>query len=143
MRPIRREITVEASPEAVAALWPHFVRWVLSGQQRLACDELACLDAASSGLVDFQPAEGGRSTVAFSLDADGPAQPSAEVLTQRIIGDLVIFKDYVERVHRGGATAEHERIAQAEADVRRDRDAPRERISNRDGSISYTDHFPT
>ena len=96
MSKIRRQITVEAAPSVAEAAWPHFVHSILSGHQRLACDELACVDAVHAGLVGFEPAAEGMTTVVFSLDTNGDDTVSPQVLEQNVDRDLVVFKDYVE-----------------------------------------------
>ena len=69
MPTVHRQIQVEASPSVALATWEHFVRWIMTGHQRLACDELACVDAVRAGLVSVEPADGGdRTTVSFNID---------------------------------------------------------------------------
>ena len=50
----------------------------------------------ASGLVDFAPAQIGRTTVIFRLEETEDGPPPDE-LKRQIGHDLVVFKDYVER----------------------------------------------
>jgi len=59
MSTVRRHIEVEAPPSVALATWSHVVRWIMTGHQRLACDELACVDAVRAGLVACEPLGGG------------------------------------------------------------------------------------
>jgi hypothetical protein len=97
MSELRRQILVEAAPSVTEAAWSHFIRWIISGHQRLACDELACVDAVRVGLISFEPAAGGWTTVVFTVDTNGDDTVPPQVLEQNMARDLVVFKDYVER----------------------------------------------
>ncbi len=96
MATIQQQIEVAAEPALVAANWGRFIRWAHTGPGHLACDELACVDAVRSGLVDFVPAAGGRTTVIFHVERPD-AGPAPEELERQLGHDLVMFKDYVER----------------------------------------------
>ena len=97
MSEVRRQILVEAAPSVTASTWSHFIQWILSGHQRLACDELACVDAVRIGMISFEPADSGFTTVVFRVDTDGDDTVSPQVLEQNMARDLVVFKDYIER----------------------------------------------
>ena len=69
MSTVNRHIEVEAPPSIALATWSHFVRSVMNGRQRLACDELACIDAVRAGLVAFAPVDGGGRTTVTRREA--------------------------------------------------------------------------
>ena len=96
MATIQQQIEVAADPALVRSTWSRFIQWAHTGPGHLVCDDVACVDAVRSGLVDFGPTTDGRTTVIFRMDEvqDGP--PPEEI--KRQLGhDLVVFKDYVER----------------------------------------------
>jgi len=143
MATIGRQIDVDAAPPVVAATWDRFIHWAHNGAGRLACDDLACVDAVRAGLVTFVPSSAGGTLVTFRLETQ-EAGPSGDVIARHLGHDLVVFKDYVERVGaRGGRPTPPEKKAVADADDRRRHRADGERMSKRDGTVSYTDHFPT
>jgi hypothetical protein len=92
---IRESIAVEARLDVVRDAWPYFVDWVLVGQRKMLCTEIACVRAAHDGHVTFEPFDEGRTRVAFHIDSDGVGIDD-EVLAQRLRQDLMLFRDYVE-----------------------------------------------
>jgi len=97
MSTVRRHIEVDAQPSVALSTWSYFVSWIMTGHQRLACDELACVDAVRAGLVTFEPLDGdSRTDVIFNVDHDEENGPSRAVLEHNVDHDLVAFKDYVE-----------------------------------------------
>ncbi|HEX5642304.1 MAG TPA: hypothetical protein VFZ86_08195 [Thermoleophilia bacterium] len=143
MATIQQQIEVAADPAHVRSTWAHFVEWAHTGPGHLLCDDLACVDAVRSGLVDFVPAANGRTTVIFRLEEirDGPGP--AEV-KRRLNHDLVVFKDYVERsgLVRRKPTAAEEAAFEIEAD--RKGDPPRHvRLSSEGDTTFWRSHFPT
>ena len=144
MATIRRAIEVGAPPAEVQATWEHFIRWILSGNRKLVCDELACLSAVDSGNVTFAPDDAG-TRVAFQLEVpDDELAPLREDLEQHITHDLLVFKDYIER---GGADAGKptsvEEIA-VEHDADRRGDKPRHvKLSSENDTTFWRSHFPT
>ena len=80
MATIHQQIEVAADPDFVRSTWTHFIQWTHTGPGHLLCDELACVDAVRSGLVNFAPAADGRTTVVFRMEeiADGPAPDGAQ-----------------------------------------------------------------
>ena len=145
MPTVRRHIEVEAPPSVVLATWSHFVRFVMNGQQRLACDELACVDAVRAGLVNFESVRGGsRTDVIFELDCDEENGPSREVLEQNVARDLVLFKDYMERGgNQVGKPTKAEKQAMLEDEERHTHQQLHRRIGAEDEPVSYQDHFPS
>jgi hypothetical protein len=143
MAAIQQQIEVAADPALVRSSWARFIRWAHSGPGHLMCDELACVDAVRSGLVDFVPATAGSTTVLFRLEeVDGG--PGPEELKRVLSHDLVVFKDYVER---SGLTlrrpTETERTAR-EIEVDRRGDTPRHvRLSSEGDTTFWRSHFPT
>ena len=144
MSTVRRHIEVEASPSVALATWSHFARWIMTGHQRLACDELACVDAVRAGLVAFEPADGGRTNVIFNLDYDEENGPSRAVLEQNVARDLVVFKDYIERGgNQVGKPTRAEKQAMVEDEERHNHEQLHRHIGAEDEPVAYGDHFPT
>ena len=97
MAAVRRQIEVEAPPSVTEATWDHFISSVRNGHQRLACDELICVDAVKAGMISFTAVPGAKTRVEFSFEMDGNTTPSRQLLEQNMTRDLMTFKDYVER----------------------------------------------
>ncbi|GEM_PF-956760 len=143
MSTIRKQIEVLAAPSVVAATWSRFIEWAHHGPSRLACDELACVDAVRAGLVSFEPSPAGFTTVTFSL-APEPGAPARAVLEGQLEHDLVVYKDYVERSgNEVGKPTPAEERAVAAAEGRAAHRPAGENVSERSGTASYADHFPT
>jgi hypothetical protein len=147
---IHRHIEVQAPPSVALATWSHFVRWVMTGHQRLACDELACVDAVRAGLVRFEPVEGGsRTDVSFNLECDEEGGPSRAALERSLDRDLVVFKDYMERGDNWvGKPTRAERRAMIEDEGRHQGGLVPERevhghVGAEDQSVNFRNHFPT
>lgn len=143
MATIQQTIEVAADPAIAGSLWGRFIEWAHNGPGRLACDELACVDAVRSGLVDFAPAQSGRTVVIFRLEesADGPP---AEELKREMGHDLVVFKDYVERsgLQEGAPTVTEKAAFEVESSRRGD--PPRHtRLSSENDTTFWRSHFPT
>jgi hypothetical protein len=143
MATIQQQIEVAADPTLVSSTWGRFIEWAHTGPGHLVCDELACVDAVRAGLVDFVPAQFGRTTVIFRLEeADGGPPP--EELKRQIGHDLVVFKDYVERsglIDRKPTVTEE---AAYEVESDRKGDKPRhKRLSSEDDTTFWRSHFPT
>jgi hypothetical protein len=143
MPTIQQQIEVAADPALVRATWGRFIEWAHTGPGHLVCDELACVDAVRSGLVDFVPSQFGRTTVVFRME-EVEGGPSSEDLRRQIGHDLVVFKDYVERsglVDRTPTTTEK---AAFEVESGRKGDKPRhKRMSSEDDTTFWRSHFPT
>ncbi len=100
MQSIRRQTDVDAPLRVVEENWPHFVRWVLTGHARLACDELACVDAVRAGQVKFEERSEGVTRIIFELEADdAPGLPLDEI-DRMVTRDLITFSDYLKRNRR-------------------------------------------
>ena len=96
MATIQQQIEVAAEPALVSSNWGRFIQWARTGPGHLVCNEVACVDAVRSGLVDFVPAAGGaQTTVVFRMEAPADA-PSPDELQRRLRPDLVVFKDYID-----------------------------------------------
>jgi hypothetical protein len=143
MPSVHREIHINASPASIRASWEYFLRWVRTSQHRLACDELGCTDAVGSGAVRFEdPGDGG---TVMTVDVVPDSGPSADVLSQQVIHDLLLFKDYIER-ERGGKRLAREGRARLRDDERHNEPARRhlsKENHNAPAGGSYTDHYPT
>ena len=145
MSTVLRHIEVDAPPSVALATWSHFTRAVMNGHQRLACDELACVDAVRAGLVSFEAVDGGgRTKVIFNLDCDDENGPSRAVLEQNVARDLVVFKDYIERGgNQVGKPTRAEEQAMVEDQERHSHEQLHRRIGAEDEAVSYQDHFPS
>jgi hypothetical protein len=143
MATIQQQIDVAADPAHVRSTWGRFIEWAHTGPGHLVCDDLACVDAVRSGLVDFVPTTAGRTTVVFRLE-EGLDGPAPEEIRRRLGHDLVVFKDYVERsglADRKPTVAE-ETAAEIESDRRGDQ--PRHtRLSSEEDTTFWRSHFPT
>jgi len=140
---IQQQIEVAAEPALVASNWGRFIQWAHTGPGHLVCNEVACVDAVRSGLVDFIPAAGGRATVIFRMEhaEDGP---SVEDLQRQLGHDLVVFKDYIER--SGLVDRKVTDTERAALDIESDRqgDKPRHtRLSSEGDTTFWRSHFPT
>ena len=150
MSTVSRHIEVDAPPSVALATWSHFVRSVMSGRQRLACDELACVDAVRAGLVSFEPVNAGsRTSVIFNLECDEENGPSREVVEQNVARDLVLFKDYIERGGNqvGKPTSDEER-AMIEDEARREHQPAHEHevhghAGAEDTAVNFRNHWAT
>lgn len=145
MSSVRRHIEVEAVPSVALATWSHFIRWVMSGHQRLACDELACVDAVRAGLVSFEPVDGGsRTDVIFTVDWDEESGLSLAVVQQNVARDLVVFKAYIEvGGHQVGKPTKAEAQALLEDEERHNHEPVQGHVGFEDKTANFRNHFPT
>ena len=143
MATIQKQTEVAAEPALVASNWGRFIQWAHTGPGHLACNEVACVDAVRSGLVDFVPTADGRTTVIFRMQApaDGPAP---EELQRRLGHDLVVFKDYIERSGLADRKVTETHRAALEIESGRKGDKPRHtRLSSEVETTFWRSHFPT
>lgn len=143
MATIQQQIEVAAEPALVASNWERFIHWAHTGPGHLVCNEVACVDAVRSGLVDFVPAAGGRTAVIFRMEApaDGPSQ---EELQRQLGHDLVVFKDYIERSGLVDRKVTETDRAAYEIESGRKGDKPRHtRLSSETDTTFWRSHFPT
>ncbi len=143
MATIQQQIEAAAEPALVASNWGRFIQWAHTGPGHLVCNEVACVDAVRSGLVDFVPAAGGRTTVIFRMEhaEDGP---SLEDLRRQLGHDLVVFKDYIERSGLVDRKVTDTERAAFEIESDRQGDKPRHtRLSSEDDTTFWRSHFPT
>ncbi len=105
MPTIRHCANVNADPRTVEIEWQHFVHWVLTGSERLACDERLCVQTLASGRVTFEPLADNGTRVAFEATFDEATTdvPIAD-LDLRVIHDLDLFTTFVAQ---GGMKARH------------------------------------
>lgn len=145
MSTVRRHIEVEAPASAALASWSYFARWVRTSHRRLACDELACVDAVRAGMVAFEPADGGgRTTVTFKVDCDEESGPSCAVLEQNVARDLVVFKDYMERGgHEVGRPTRAQAQVMLEHEERHKHKPVQGHVGVEDETANFRNHFPT
>jgi hypothetical protein len=143
MATIQQQIEVAAHPDDIGPIWQHFAQWAQTGQAHLLCDDLVCVDAVRSRLVEFVPTANGRTIVIFRmLSEDGGLRP--EDVKRRLGHDLVVFKDYAERsgLARRRPTTNDETANEAEAS--RKGDPPRHtQLSTEDATTFWRHHFPT
>lgn len=143
MASIQQQIDVAADPASLRVIWGRFIEWAHNGPGRLVCDELACLDAVRSGLVEFVAVRSDTTTVVFRIEA-GEDGPPADEIRREIGHDLVVFKDYVER--SGLLDRRHNEAEQAASEFAagRNGDKPRHtRLSSEDDTTFWRSHFPT
>jgi hypothetical protein len=143
MATIQQQIEVAAEPALVASNWRRFIQWAHTGPGHLVCNEVACVDAVRSGLVDFVPTSSGRTTVIFRMEQpeDGP---SPEELQRQLGHDLVVFKDYIERSGLVDHAITDTDRAAFEIESGRKGDKPRHtRLSSEDDTTFWRSHFPT
>jgi len=143
MATIQQQIEVAADPEFVRSTWTRFIQWAHTGPGHLLCDELACVDAVRTGLVDFVPTQNDRTTVVFRMDAVEYGPPPEE-LKRQLGHDLVVFKDYVERSGLVKRKPTETEDAAFEIEAVRKGDKPRHaRLSSEDDTTFWRSHFPT
>lgn len=143
MATIQQQIEVAADPVLVRSTWARFVQWAHTGPGHLLCDELACVDAVRSGLVDFVPTTTGRTTVIFRID-EVEGGPPPEEMRRELGHDLVVFKDYVERSGLVKRKPTETEAAALDIEAGRKGDAPRHvRLSSEDDTTFWRSHFPT
>ena len=145
MPTVQRTIEVDATPSVALATWEHFVRWVMSGHQRLVCDEFACVDAVRAGLVSFAPVDGGaRTAVTFRLESDEEGAPPQAALEQNVVRDLVVFKDYIEGAgNQVGVPTTSEKQAMRADEERRTHAQAHRSVHVEDASVPNRNSFPT
>ena len=144
MATVRREVEIDAGPAVTRTSWDHFLESVRTSQHRLACDELACTDAVGTGAVRFEASGNGRTKMIVEVKPDGG--PSAETLSQQVVHDLLVFKDYIERGRDGRKRSRPEHWVSLHEDERHNEPARRhlsEENHNAPAGGSYTDHYPT
>ncbi|MEE4274814.1 MAG: hypothetical protein V2J16_02975 [Thermoleophilia bacterium] len=126
MADVRRSVDVPAPLDEVAGAWEHFLDGVLTGRRRLACDEIACVNAVDIGAVSFEDAESGGTRVTFKatvpddLYDDERLRAERDLLDGNVARDLVLFWDYIESGDYKRERATHETaLAQHEDELRR------------------------
>jgi hypothetical protein len=139
MSTISRDIHVDASPQVVRDAWTPFVETMLSGPMRLACDELACTDAVRSGLLTIAPAAEGEASVVVQLECADGQGPADATVAQRLMRDLILFKDFVET---GDGVSRKSRTAWAEEQARREGKPNLEPKRADDDVAHFSRHFP-
>ena len=141
---VHRELEIDAPPSTTRTTWDHFLHWVRTSQHRLACDELACTDAVGSGAVRFEEGSDGRTKVVVEVEPNGG--PDAEVVSQQVIHDLLVFKDYVERGRGDLRSQARDSSTRLHDDDRHNEPAhhrlPEENKNSPTGG-SYTSRWPT
>lgn len=150
MSTVSRHIEVNVPPSVVLGTWSHFVQFVMNGKQRLACDELACVDAVRAGLVSFEPVSAGsRTDVIFNLECDEENGPSRAVVEQNVARDLVLFKDYIERGgNQVGKPTKAEKQAMLEDEERREHKPAKDHevhghVGVEDEAVNFRNHWAT
>lgn len=96
MTVVRRHVTIHASLSGMESAWERFVDHVLTKRERLACTALVCVDAVRHGMVRFTP-DGDATRASFQLDLDEGQTIDEEEIGRRLMHDLLVFKDHVER----------------------------------------------
>jgi hypothetical protein len=143
MATIQQQIEVAAGPDFVRSTWGRFIQWAHAGPGHLLCDQLACVDAVRSGLVQFRAASNERTTVIFRIE-EVERGPGPDELKRRLSHDLVAFKDYVERSGLVDRKPTETEEAAFEIEAVRKGDKPRHvRLSSEDDTTFWRSHFPT
>ena len=102
MTEVRRSVDVPAPLNDVEEAWQRFLDSVLIGRRRMACDELACVNAVEAGYVSFEDADSGGTRVSFRVNLpddlydEDRLQAERELLDGNVARDLVLFWDYIE-----------------------------------------------
>lgn len=139
MSDVRRSVDVPAPLDDVIEAWEHFLDGVLTGKRRLACDEIACVNAVDIGAVSFEESESGGTRVTFKAalpddlyDADR-LDAEHEALEANVARDLVLFWDYIESGDYRRERATHDTaLAQHEDELRRTHARRRTLIADQD-----------
>ena len=126
MNDVRRSVDVPAPLDDVVEAWEHFLDGVLTGKRRLACDEIACVNAVEIGTVGFEMSESGGTRVTFKVNLpddlyhDDRLTAERELLDSNVARDLVLFWDYIESGDYRRERATHDTaLAQHEGELRR------------------------
>ena len=105
MATVEQSIDVDVPLESAQESWDRFAEWVLIGNYRLVCDDLSCERLTDGETVSFAALDGKHSRIAVRFDFDDASSPDpAEKLrrvTTRLVQDLMYFREYLKRDHRG------------------------------------------
>jgi hypothetical protein len=100
MSVVRRTVTVDAPASDLRGDWAHFLDHVMTAREKVVCDALVCVDAVDKGVVSLEPTKLG-TLVTFAVDTpDELEAPGPDEIGQRLMHDLLVFKDYVERAKK-------------------------------------------
>ena len=125
MSVIRRSVDVPAPLKDVEGAWEHFLDGVLTGRRRLACDQIACVNAVEIGAVSFEDSQSGGTRVTFRATVpddlyDERLETERELIDGKIARDLVLFWDYIESGdYRRERATQQTALAQHEDELRR------------------------
>ena len=126
MADVRRSVDVPAPLDEVTDAWERFLDGVLTGKRRLACDEIACVDAVEIGVVGFEQSDAGGTRVTFKVTLPDDLyqgdrlNDERELVDGKIARDLVLFWDYIESGEYRHERSTHETaVAQHEDELRR------------------------
>ena len=128
---IQESIAVEAPLDVTKDAWPYFIDWVLVGNRKLLCSELACVRAAHDGHVGFESLGRQRTNVRFQIDTDGSGITD-EAFAGRLRQDLALFKEYVEGERRSRRERERSQTARRAADPQGSQDRGPQQPSDAD-----------
>jgi hypothetical protein len=67
---LEQSLDVNVSIDVAREQWARFVKWVLVGNYKFACDAFSCARAADSEIVDFRELEPGMTRVHVNLPYD-------------------------------------------------------------------------
>ncbi len=97
MTAVRRSIEIPASHAETTEAWRHFLDSVLVGRRRLACDEVACVSATDSGVIEFDALAGDRTRVTLNVAVpEEQTGQERELLEHKASHDLVLFWSYID-----------------------------------------------
>jgi hypothetical protein len=96
---LEQSLDVNVSIDVAREQWARFVKWVLVGNYKFACDAFSCARAADSEIVDFRELEPGMTRVHVNLPYDdvsgGDAAARHALLSTHLYHDLMRFRQYV------------------------------------------------
>jgi hypothetical protein len=96
---LEQSLDVHVPIDVAREQWAHFVKWVLVGNYKFACDEFSCARAADSEVVEFRELEPGMTRVHVTLPHDvasgGDEAARHSLLSTHLYHDLVRFRQYL------------------------------------------------
>lgn len=105
MANLEQSLDVHVPIDVAREQWAHFVKWVLVGNYKFACDEFSCARAADSEVVEFRELEPGMTRIHVTLRHDvaseGDEDARHSLLSTHLYHDLVRFRQYLSE-HEGG-----------------------------------------
>jgi hypothetical protein len=96
---LEQSLDVNVPIDVAREQWTHFVKWVLVGNYKFACDAFSCVRAADSQVVEFHELEPGMTrvhvTLPYDVASDGDEAARHDLLSTHLYHDLMRFRQYV------------------------------------------------